>query len=229
VRGRYWEPRLFWAVPLVVCIFSYLYCVCALIGLITRSTLAAVLLTLLFWIFLFGVHFADVFLLDAQFHAQREVSINNMQYKLYSGQLDYAQQHAGDGRGTPGQVERLTEQRRHALDQRQQAENVARNVEFFQRVIVGFKTLLPKTSETSQLLERWLLTPQEKSELYERGQGRDREARPSRNIWMPDEESGRETRRALGRRSVAWVIGSSLGFEAAVLALCLWLFGRRDF
>ena len=38
VRGGAWEPGLFVAVPLVVCFFSYLFCVCVLLGLVTRST-----------------------------------------------------------------------------------------------------------------------------------------------------------------------------------------------
>ena len=30
-------------------------------------------------------------------------------------------------------------------------------------------------------------------------------------------------------RSLGWVVGTSLGFEAAVLALSAWIFCRRDF
>ena len=49
LRGGVWEPGLLVAVPLVVCFFSYLFAVCVLLGLLTRSTVAALLLTLLFW------------------------------------------------------------------------------------------------------------------------------------------------------------------------------------
>ncbi len=52
LRGGAWEPGLFMAVPLVVCFFSYLFAVCVFWGLVTRSTLAALLLTLIFW---FGI------------------------------------------------------------------------------------------------------------------------------------------------------------------------------
>ncbi len=49
LRGGVWEPGLLAAVPLVVCFFSYLFAVCVLLGLLTRSTVAGLLLTLLFW------------------------------------------------------------------------------------------------------------------------------------------------------------------------------------
>ena len=58
-RAGVWDLRLFIAVPVVVLIFSYLFCVCALIGLVTRSTVAALLLTMLFWLMIFGVETSE--------------------------------------------------------------------------------------------------------------------------------------------------------------------------
>src|SRR6185437_5144958 len=49
LRGHDWEPGLFWAIPIVVCFFSYLFAVCVLLGVKTRSTIAALLLTILCW------------------------------------------------------------------------------------------------------------------------------------------------------------------------------------
>ena len=54
LRGGIWLPGLFVAIPLVVLMFSYLFAVCVLIGVLTRSTITALLLTLLFW-FVIGV------------------------------------------------------------------------------------------------------------------------------------------------------------------------------
>ncbi|MFA6045287.1 MAG: hypothetical protein WC718_09900, partial [Phycisphaerales bacterium] len=56
IRGGAWEPRLLLAVPLVSAMFSFLFCVCALFGVVTRSTLWSLLFTLLFWLGLFGLH-----------------------------------------------------------------------------------------------------------------------------------------------------------------------------
>src|SRR5207237_9963707 len=70
LRGGAWEPALFLAVPLVVLMFSYLFAVCVLLGVLTRSTVAALLLTLLFWSALWAVHQSEVLLLRAQLFDQ---------------------------------------------------------------------------------------------------------------------------------------------------------------
>ena len=66
VRGGAWLPGIFLAIPLVVCLFSYLFSVCTLIGLATRSTVAGILLTLLFWLLLYGLSGADFALAGAR-------------------------------------------------------------------------------------------------------------------------------------------------------------------
>ena len=58
-RGGQWEPGVFLAVPLVVLMFSYLFAVCVLLGVVTRSTVAALLLTLVFWAIAWGVQRSD--------------------------------------------------------------------------------------------------------------------------------------------------------------------------
>jgi ABC-type transport system involved in multi-copper enzyme maturation permease subunit len=59
VRGGAWEPGLFLAVPMVALLYSYLFSVCALIGTVTRSGIAALLLTVLFWGFLFTLNTSE--------------------------------------------------------------------------------------------------------------------------------------------------------------------------
>jgi len=93
LRGGAWEPGLFMAVPLVVCFFSYLFCVCVLLGLVTRSTLAALLLTLLFWLLTAVIGGAENFLLLAQ--AQDKYG------RLPPGAV---QVYPSDNRGGPGQL-----------------------------------------------------------------------------------------------------------------------------
>jgi ABC-type transport system involved in multi-copper enzyme maturation permease subunit len=58
-RGGSWEFGLFLAIPIVLTVFSYLYCICALLGLITRSAIAALLLTVLVWFSIFIVDAAE--------------------------------------------------------------------------------------------------------------------------------------------------------------------------
>ncbi len=57
-RWHAWFPGLLWAIPLVVLLFSYLYCICVAFGLWTRSGIASLLLTLAMWLIpITGIHY----------------------------------------------------------------------------------------------------------------------------------------------------------------------------
>lgn len=59
LRWGVWLPGYILAIPLVVLLFSYLYCISALVAVVTRSTVAAVLLTMLAWMAFAGVQSVD--------------------------------------------------------------------------------------------------------------------------------------------------------------------------
>jgi len=61
LRWGVWLPGYLLAIPLVVLLFSYLYCISALVAVVTRSTVAAVLLTMLAWMAFTGVQTVDDF------------------------------------------------------------------------------------------------------------------------------------------------------------------------
>ncbi len=73
-RGGVWEPRIFLSIPIILAFFSFLFCVCAVLGLLTRSTLAALLLTIVFWFLLFLFNTADQVLLGIQYQQQDEAA-----------------------------------------------------------------------------------------------------------------------------------------------------------
>ena len=57
-RWNAWFPGLLWSIPLLVLLFSYLYCICVAFGLWTRSTIASLLLTLAMWLIpITGIHY----------------------------------------------------------------------------------------------------------------------------------------------------------------------------
>jgi len=61
-RWHAWLPGYLWTIPLLVLLFSYVYCVSAWVGVVYRSTVAAVLLSLGAWVFFAGIQStADVF------------------------------------------------------------------------------------------------------------------------------------------------------------------------
>jgi len=59
LRGGVWEAGIFLAVPLVMLVFSYLFGICVLMGVWTRSSTAALLLTAAAWFGTFMIHNAE--------------------------------------------------------------------------------------------------------------------------------------------------------------------------
>ncbi len=61
-RWGAWIPGCLWTIPLIVLLFSYLYCVSVLVAVLWRSTVAVVLITLGAWMLFVAVQqFADMF------------------------------------------------------------------------------------------------------------------------------------------------------------------------
>ena len=71
-----WNVTIFLAIPLVTLFFSYLFCVNVFFGVLTRSTLVALLFTVLFWFTTFGVRTADDTLSMVQFRTETLVSMS---------------------------------------------------------------------------------------------------------------------------------------------------------
>ena len=97
------------------------------------------------------------------------------------------------------------------------------------------KTVLPKTTETIDLLDRTLrknaglnIIPPDPDE------GRRRRGPRSGNIFgtnsrISQRDIEQRQQDLVDSRSISWVIGSSLIFEVLLLAFCCWRFSRRDF
>lgn len=207
-RGGSWNPVVFVSIPLVVAFFSFLYCVCALLGLITRSTIASILLTLLVWFFVFSLTTIDRGI------RVWEMMNNQKVYQLEKTVETLEKQQMSEWQVTP---------RREQLDKVRKTQRVIGYIHLGTNVVM---TILPKTDETIGLLERLLLTEAEQLEDVRDDEGH-----------FDDGEGGamsmgdvhRQMIRERRERSVWWVLGTSLGFEAAVLGVACVIFSRRDF
>lgn len=244
IRGGTPRPGLFLAVPIVVLFFSYLFAVCALLGLVTRSTIAALLLTLLFWFMVFLVNSTDAMLL-----AQREGSIVRVEdaRKNVDNQVVFADRRlaqldeAGDPPLDPEGVPLTDEDARRlaanpALElSRKRLADAERSVRTWSRwaALVGrVKFVLPKTQETIKLLERSLISKEEIRRLTAESTGADPGDLPDDDSDTPAFAEPRAQQRVqeiLRGRSLAWVLSTSLAFEGLCLGLCVLIFSRRDF
>ncbi len=231
LRGGAWEPGILLGVPIVVCFFSYLYAVSVLFGVLTRSTVAAILLTVLAWFLVFVVHGSEIALLTFRTAADRRAASAVPTLKLVEGQLAYLEKRP-PAELTATDNEMLANLRRQRDDLRGSVEGSARrNLDLAHRIVYGLKTALPKTSETTALLSRSLISEPEYDDAADDGprpgnNGNDNIRRRERAITRADE---RAVQSAVRQRPVAWVVGTSLLFEAAVLGVAAWVFCRRDY
>ncbi|HEY7088641.1 MAG TPA: ABC transporter permease, partial [Tepidisphaeraceae bacterium] len=237
LRSGTWEPGIFLSVPLVTLFFSYLYCVCVLIGIVTRSALAAILLTSLFWAALYVVHNTDMVLTTFSVAADHRVEQQKKVVEMNEAVLRRNEALPPDQRGNVSQFQFQRDRQKELLDDYEQT---ARNLRWWQQTIVMVKTPLPKTNETVELMTRWLVEP----DPIMAAQQRESERREQRRA----EIGGPATRNAdfLGRianspevsqkvyadlqlRKLGWVVGTSVAFEAFVLGIAAWIFCRRDY
>jgi hypothetical protein len=224
IRGGVWEEGIFLAVPLVVCFFSYLYAVSVLFGVVTRSTLAAVLLTILFWFFLFCLDRGEVVLLGFKIGAEREAASVEHRITYLDERLAYMERQTPEQREkSQNVIDNWRDEREQLVRQRQS--KALRNLTIAHEILYGVKTILPKTRETTELMNRKLLRPTsaETRESEEVIEGPPRREGPFSNA---DIQKLDQTMRS---RSLWWIIGTSLAFEGVVLLLAAWVFCRRDY
>jgi hypothetical protein len=210
IRGGVWELGLFVVVPLMVVFFSYLFAIQALVGLVTRSPIASVIVACLFWIFIFLVHSGEQFTLFGRTFSRLEIA--GLEKKIDSLQTEEAKS---------GLVAKLEEQKGDDANWR-----LAHGIFF------AVKTVLPKTTETADLVARELNVRVNDASPDEEP-AEDENARRQRGFFRSQFVTERKLQAAIqdemAKRPVWWVVGTSLAFEGVVLAIGVWYFRRRDF
>jgi hypothetical protein len=235
IRGRSWEPRIFLCVPLVVLVFSFLFSPCVLLGILTRSVIASLLLTLLFWLLIFCIDLAEKGSLGAKLAGQIETKayMNLFAYKDREIALQREKLAAGDATAAKA-IEQIQQGRTALEEKKRESDPGRRNWATAQAILFKAKSIFPKTSETNSLLDRWLNISDdvgnEADKHAEQGSGGWSSPFGDRTeVKLPDLEVSREVVETLHRRPVSWVLGTSIAFEGAMLALAAWIFCRRDY
>ena len=227
LRGGEWVWGILWAIPVMVIFFSYLFSICALLGIVTRSTVAALLLTLLVWAMIFMLHAGESGLLSAEYMQQQKIQNIERQIASIEGALAKAEEtEEADSEVDHALVERQRgrlETKREALGD---AEHAAKLIKRFHRWSYGIKTSLPKTTETIALLERKLISATEMEHMLDNS---DEPPPFAMDNEIDQKQLQKELATELRNRPVWWVVGTSLIFEAFMLALASWRFCRRDF
>lgn len=232
-RAHMWEPRLFLAIPITLCLFSYLYTISVLLGVLTRSTVATLLLTILAWALIGGVHFGEVRLLALKNVFQQRIERIDRQLGEItsattkprpSGVLQSAASMLGIRLPRA-----ITPERDRLIARRENTASWLRIFGVMHRMTYPVHLLLPKTSETADLLDQSLLTTDEFLELLsgKREQIQENFRRQVREQDMFDIPQEIELIRR--GRSTTSILASSLAVEGIMLGVAAWIFCRRDF
>lgn len=236
IRGGAWEPSIFWAIPLVVLFYSYLYSVCVLLGILTKSTITSILLTMLLWFFLFILNAADGLVIAFKVNNQisREQTIASIERQTKGARDVWVKNNTGDD-GTPPsreptaeEIEKVSFVLPTTRKELEDLEKRAGDIRTAERIVVSIKTVLPKTSETIAYLKRNLgpLMPEgalASSDMPEGG------AMGRRLNRKQQQEFNRRIEDELKHRTTFWVLGTSLAFELVVLVIAARVFTRRDY
>jgi ABC-type transport system involved in multi-copper enzyme maturation permease subunit len=219
-----WDPAIFLAIPLVTLFYSYLFCVDVLVGVITRSTLTALLATLLFWFGTFGIHTADD-LLSANLRRMEE-SVSRAENRLeeLASERDVA-----TAEGETSEAADAAHWMTGPQEEIEALNNALGQLRPWQTTIEAIRFVIPETKRTLALLHRSLERNMEVSltDLMTGAAFQDEDEPPR----QPDDDEIVQ-RKIIERDNEipAWrIIGQSLIFEAAVLGLALWIFQRRDY
>ncbi len=226
-----WNPMVFTAIPIVAIFFSYLFAVCVLVGILTRSGITALLLTGVFWMLLWSIQTSEGVL--NRFVTEQVVSIERFEEGVVKTQdeLDSIREVSTEDFRIPKLEKRIETFNEDIIE----SQELLNKLSQWHTPTTWILAISPKNAQTINLLDRWLSDPDgfdigaimsgdmqdfENEEMIEI----DRTTRGAR-----ERETMRRMRADYNTRSLWYVVGTSLLFEGFILGLASWYFCRKDF
>ena len=231
LRVGEWNPMVYAAIPIVATFFSYLYAVCVLVGIVTRSGITALLITGVFWMVLWTVQTSEAVLNRIVIQQQVDIERFNEGVKKAEAELVTIKETSTEDFRIP-KVEKRIETYRNDITE---SEEFLEKITQWHTPTSWVLAICPKNAQTIGLLQRWLNDPDgfditaiiagdmrsvEGSEVEEID-GTTRGAR--------ERETKRRMQEAYESNSLFYVVGTSLLFEGFVLGLASLYFCRKDF
>ncbi len=242
LRASFWEPRVLLAIPIVIVFFSYLYCVSVLIGVMTRSAIAAILITIIFWFIVYLMNTTDTIIVGfredrASMVQAREARIERLvrnarksliEQKAAEVGPEAAEHYEPTEEEIDGTLMLIPREKKAQTDDKETLKSLV----FWSDIIFKVKTVLPKTAETTALLERWLIDFDELDALRDQQTAQQNARRGAQNDNDPIRSSGPDgtaIELAIRERPVWWIVGTSLIFEGVIVLWAMVIFVRRDY
>ena len=237
LRAGAWEPVLFLAIPIVVAMFSFLFAFEVLIGMLTRSAIAALLITLCLWLCIWALHVAETgIVLQFTVRKDQEVLLRETDIERFRTQVESKRSEADRMAQGPEQdaakaavavMEGSLAGKESRLADAKADQSTLTKVH---AILFAAKTVLPKTSETMELLQRNLLSATELNNLVANAPEPEHRRRGLMDdVHVSERSVEREMERIKRERSIFWVLGTSLLFEGLIVSAAAWIFCRRDY
>ncbi|MDP7028971.1 MAG: hypothetical protein QF733_01975 [Phycisphaerales bacterium] len=219
-----WDPAIFLAIPIITLFYSYLFCVNVLVGVITRSTLIALLATLLFWFSSFSVRTADDIM--SQFSYRLDATVERTEARVAELDEETSEAEAAGDELDAEDAAHWAVGPQAAMDRARKAQS---QLAPWAAIISGVRTVLPETARTLGLLHRALERNTDTTLMdLMSGAAFDDEDEPPRKLSEEEEAQARHMEKE--EEIPAWsIILKSLVFEAVILIVALIIFRRRDF
>ena len=224
-----WNWMIFIAIPIVTLFYSYLFSVTVFTGMITKSGIAALLVTGVFWMALFSVSLSEGALTAI-------VTGEEVQLELYRDGIEKQQIMLDEIIAKSPEdfrIKKKQERIDYLITANEDAQEFLGKIRPWQTRISWVLTLLPKTSQTIGLLDRWL-SNEDGFDLAAimRGDMTELEAMveiDSTSHLALRRETNKRMQKEYDGRSLWYVVGTSIIFEGLVLGLASLIFCRRDF
>lgn len=250
LRLQAWNWTILAGIPIVLIFYSYLYSFNALIGVATRSAIAALLFTMLFWFSLFIVQSAESTFNMLRTQQEVELEYLNRRISALELRLERTQNPQSIGQALTtsfNHPDRLQAQLESARQEAADLESTMRSFSRWHGLIRNTLTALPKTKETIGLLDRWIRADTEftfndmmQADMHEHAEPApppEDEVFASDGPETPDHEFDPQKQAEVhdklledyDSRSPWLIIGTSLGFEAVMLGIACFIFVRRDY
>lgn len=224
IRFGMWIPESLLAIPLITLQFFYLYCFAALIAVLTRSTLASLIGTMLIWFAIFIVQFVT-----NQF--QENIASIQAQGEVFRTRVAQTQQLAADeGRELNNFEQFRIEQYQKRIEESDKAVNGWPGT--WNTRLQRLELVVPKTGDIKKILANKVKAPmgsEMMSLFFDLNSDEFRPSNIDEDEWSAQLEAGAAGESAV-RNVDTWVsIGSSLAVSGLALAFATLIFRRRDF
>lgn len=224
-----WDWRVFLAIPIVIAFYSYLYSVCVFFGIWTRSALTALLLTFLLWFGLYAINQTEGIL--NLIKTQMVVDVEEQDEQIRSLEATRAETEQGEGQNVEATLQQLDRELDDLCQRRNDTQETIDTLDKWHQPARITQTVLPKTSETIGLLDRYLSREGDINlmDLITGSVEQNPAGEWTRTEGDSEQQAQRRLQEEYSARPLWYVIGTSLAFEFVVLVAGCWVFVRRDF